>query len=209
MNLINDDFRNVDFGAEKFKLIFTDPPYLKEHIPIYGDLAKLAANSLEDTGSLVCYAGHYNLPDYLNLMTPYLDFWWIIAMVHQTGIGRHNAFPMNNRKTIPTWKPLLWFVKKGCKYEGKYINDSVLSRKPKKLHHEWEQSPVEAIHVISRLTEKGDKVLDPMMGSGTSAIAAIELRRNFTGVEIDPETFQKAQRRLEDIRPLIELTEFV
>ena len=173
VNLVNADFRDYFEDDEanhshhhnnKYQLIFTDPPYLKENIHIYEDLAKLAANVLTDTGSLVCNIGHYNLPAYLSLMTPYLDFWWIMAVIHQTGIGRHNAFPMNNRRLIPTWKPLLWFVKKGCQYKGRYINDSVMSRKPDKIRHVWEQSPVEARHVIGRLTEEDDHVTGSFHG---------------------------------------------
>lgn len=209
VKLFNEDFRSHFFVDEKFQLIFTDPPYLKENISLYEDLAKLASQVLTDTGSLVCNVGHYNLPHYLNVMCPYLDFWWIMAIVHQTGIGRHNAFPMNNRRLIPTWKPLLWFVKKGCQYKGRYINDSVQSRKPMKQHHKWEQSPVEALHVIGRLTERGDKVLDPFMGSGTTGVAAITLCRDFTGIDIDPEAFNIASRRLAHVRPAMSMIEFI
>ena len=211
MNLINADFREASLKEtnNKFQLIFTDPPYVKESVHIYEDLAKLAANILTATGSLVCNVGHYNLPTYLNLITPHLDFWWIMAIIHQTGIGRRNAFPMNNRKVIPTWKPLLWFVKKGHQYTGRYINDSVMSRKPNKVLHAWEQSQVEAKHVIGRLTEEGDHVLDPFMGSGTTGVAAISLNREFTGIEIDPQVFEKAQRRLQQVKPALKITSFV
>lgn len=210
VNLINSDFRDVNFSASanEFQLIFCDPPYIKESIGIYKDLAKLAANVLTDHGSLVCYAGHYNLPDYLKLMTPHLDFWWIMAMIHQTGIGFRNAFPMNHRKVIPTWKPLLWFVKKGCSYKGRYINDSVMSRKPNKLLHAWEQSPVEAMHVIGRLTEEGQHVLDPFMGSGTTGVAAISLNRQFTGIELNKQTYDIASRRLAEVKPATKITSF-
>jgi len=40
---------------------------------------------------------------------------------------------------------------------------------------------------IRLLTEPGDTVLDPFMGSGTTALAAIELGRDFIGIELDAE----------------------
>ena len=61
-----------------------------------------------------------------------------------------------------------------------------------------EQSPIEAEHVISRLTFEGPNeiVLDPFMGSGTTGIACINLNRKFIGIEIDPEKFEVAKSKL-------------
>jgi site-specific DNA-methyltransferase (cytosine-N4-specific) len=45
-------------------------------------------------------------------------------------------------------------------------------------------------------TQSGDLVLDPFMGSGTTAVVAYELGRRFVGVELNPEYVQIAERRL-------------
>ena len=42
----------------------------------------------------------------------------------------------------------------------------------------------------------GDVVLDPFMGSGTTAIACIKERRHFIGFELSKEYFDKAVRRI-------------
>jgi DNA modification methylase len=47
---------------------------------------------------------------------------------------------------------------------------------------------------IKAATNKGDIVLDPFGGSGTTAIAAEELGRNFTYIEINPEYYDMAQK---------------
>lgn len=44
----------------------------------------------------------------------------------------------------------------------------------------------------------GDVVLDPFMGSGTTAEAAKQLDRRCIGIEMNPAYFQVAQQRLED-----------
>jgi DNA modification methylase len=65
--------------------------------------------------------------------------------------------------------------------------------------HEWEQSTIDAEHVISRLTVENQTVLDPMMGSGTTGAAALKLKRKFIGTEIDADKFEIAEARLSKI----------
>lgn len=50
-------------------------------------------------------------------------------------------------------------------------------------------------HIIS-WTNEGATVLDPFMGSGTTAIACIKERRHFIGFELSKEYFDKAVRRI-------------
>jgi len=49
---------------------------------------------------------------------------------------------------------------------------------------------------ISLSTRPGELVLDPFMGSGTTAVVAYELGRRFLGIELNPEYLQIAERRL-------------
>ena len=49
---------------------------------------------------------------------------------------------------------------------------------------------------IELYTYSGEVVLDPFMGSGTTAIAALKTGRRFVGYEISPEYRQLAMRRL-------------
>ncbi|MEM7539826.1 MAG: site-specific DNA-methyltransferase [Chloroflexota bacterium] len=50
-------------------------------------------------------------------------------------------------------------------------------------------------------------VLDPFMGSGTTALAAKNLGRNFIGVDISPEYCEMAQQRLKDPKSIIKFKE--
>jgi DNA modification methylase len=43
----------------------------------------------------------------------------------------------------------------------------------------------------------GDTVLDPFLGTGTTAIAAARSGRNSIGVEVDPDYFDLAKRSFE------------
>ena len=51
-------------------------------------------------------------------------------------------------------------------------------------------------HIISWSNE-GDTVLDPFIGSGTTAIACINTNRNFIGFELNPEYCKMAEKRIE------------
>ena len=52
------------------------------------------------------------------------------------------------------------------------LSDLIDSTNSDKILHDWQQSIREAEHVISRLTLENQTVLDLMMGSGTTGIAA-------------------------------------
>ena len=52
-------------------------------------------------------------------------------------------------------------------------------------------------HIMS-WTNEGDTVLDPFVGSGTSGIAAMQLNRNFIGIDIVPEYCELTKRQIEE-----------
>ena len=59
------------------------------------------------------------------------------------------------------------------------------------------QKPVELMKWCMRKTEESDTILDPFLGSGTTLVAAKQLNRNATGIEISPEYCEIARKRLE------------
>jgi len=54
--------------------------------------------------------------------------------------------------------------------------------------------PTWFIHLFTR---KGDLVLDPFMGSGTTAIACIKTNRHFIGIEVTPQYYEVACQAIE------------
>ena len=56
---------------------------------------------------------------------------------------------------------------------------------------------------IKLFTQKGDTVLDPFMGSGTTLIAANELNRNSIGIEIVPEYCEIVRNQFESTQPIL------
>lgn len=61
------------------------------------------------------------------------------------------------------------------------------------------QKPVELIKwCIEIISNPGDTIFDPFMGSGTTGVACVQTGRNFIGCEIDPDYFAIAEKRIHD-----------
>lgn len=52
-------------------------------------------------------------------------------------------------------------------------------------------------HVLS-WSNPGDTVLDPFMGSGSTGVACVNTGRNFIGIELDPDYFAIAEKRIQE-----------
>ena len=71
--------------------------------------------------------------------------------------------------------------------------------KEKLLGRHPTQKPMNLLNrIITAATQPGDSILDPFMGSGTTGVAAMELGRRFTGIEMNEEYFKLAQKRIEE-----------
>ncbi len=62
---------------------------------------------------------------------------------------------------------------------------------------------------IQLYTFRGDVVLDPFIGSGTTAVAALMTGRHFVGIDINPEYVEIARKRVEEILKQRRITDFV
>jgi DNA modification methylase len=51
--------------------------------------------------------------------------------------------------------------------------------------------------IIGDFTMDAQTILDPFMGSGTTGVAAVQMGRNFIGIEREPKYFDIACRRIE------------
>jgi 16S rRNA G966 N2-methylase RsmD len=179
-------------------LIITDPPYPKEHLWIFEELAKFAVKKLKEGGSLVFYYNRYYEPEIHAMFSNYiakgggLTYWWSLVVQHGNGSGTR----VHNRGVIPMLKPMLWFVKGDRKAGVKDVRDFIQSTRQtnSKMIHQWAQSRVEAEYIIESITVSKDAlVVDPFLGSGEFAIAAFKTGRYFIGVEKDKQTFENAQ----------------
>lgn len=67
--------------------------------------------------------------------------------------------------------------------------------------------PIELpLRCIKLYTFEGENVLDPFIGSGTTALAAMLLKRKFIGYEIDQNYVKLAERRISELKNQTKLT---
>ena len=197
IHLFEGDFieKCKDIADNSIDLIFTDPPYQRGWLPFYEPLGKIAFRVLKEGGSLVMYAGHYALPQIFDYTkNSGLKYWWEIVVTHPGSSAR-----MFSRNVSVTYKPLLRYAKGLRPKILEFIKDSVESKRPDKTIHLWIQSTDEAEHVISKLTNPNDVVLDPLIGTGTTAIAALKLNRRFIGIDVSAEMLATARHRISQL----------
>ena len=72
-----------------------------------------------------------------------------------------------------------------------------MKNKEKRYHPTQKPIPV-MVRAIEMLTDVGDTVLDPFMGSGTTGVACVQTGRNFVGYEINPTYFEIAEKRIRE-----------
>ncbi len=68
---------------------------------------------------------------------------------------------------------------------------------PQSDDHPTPKPPELAKHFIKLHTERGQTVLDPFMGCGSTGVAAVKEARGFIGVEIDKQWFDVACKRID------------
>jgi ParB/RepB/Spo0J family partition protein len=191
------DFRLGDF-EEVFKdvpdgsidCIITDPPYPKEFIEVWSKLSRFAKRVLKPNGYCVAYSGQMYLPEVINRMSENLDYYWTFAVYHE---GQTQI--VNGINLMCRWKPVLIFQNGKKKIENTF-QDYFISEKREKNGHDWQQSKSGVAYLIEMFTKKGDTILEPFAGAGTTMIVALEKGRNVIGAEIDEETYNIAKALL-------------
>lgn len=81
-----------------------------------------------------------------------------------------------------------------------FIETSITPNGERKFGKHPTQKPEQLLtHFIKVLSDEGDTVMDPFMGSGTTGVVAKRNNRNFIGIELNPEYFDMASKRIEEV----------
>ena len=117
---------------------------------------------------------------------------------------KENAMPTFNNKYLTDKEYCLYFRKGGyCqpeRYEdAKTIFVEPINIKDKKMFGHPTIKPLKIFEtLIKNSSKEGDLVFDPFSGSGTTAVACYNLKRNFICVEKDFDYWKASCKRLED-----------
>ncbi|MCO6528607.1 MAG: site-specific DNA-methyltransferase [Lactobacillus sp.] len=130
-------------------------------------------------------------------------------------------------KHLPTYNPQMrtgfkaYAQKPTKKYSSNYQISAKLAKKYKGSKSSGERYPIDVInfksisckgmhptqkptdlleYLIKTYTNPGDIVLDNVMGSGSTGVAAVKNNRNFIGMEQDAQYFKTAQQRINEVK---------
>ena len=179
--------------VEGVDLVFTDPPYPREFLPAWSELAEWAASALKPGALLVAYSGQYHLPEVMERLSAHLDYQWL-GWIATTG----PQVAVHQRPIMSGGKPLLIFSngKLAEPFRSRRFFDSTRSEGRTRELHTWQQDEAPAAYYIETLTERGELVVDPFVGSGTFALVAHRLGRRFIGCDADATAVTTARERV-------------
>src|SRR5215217_3820103 len=102
------DFRGLELPDESVDMVFTDPPYPGEYLPLWKDLSHFAAKALKPGGVLIAYSGQYHLLEVMNNLAAELEYLWLGSLVFH---GPKNA--VQQTEVQNAFKPLLFYRRRG------------------------------------------------------------------------------------------------
>jgi hypothetical protein len=187
--MVHGDFREELSGiaAGSIDAIVTDPPYSREFLSLWGDLAQFARRVLKPKGLLIALSGTIMLTEVIEkLEDEGLSYGWIYA---QPTPGQSTKILA--RHVFLTWKP--WLVYSNGTWPSGEIDWHEDTTPDSTMHtaYAWQQDGVPAKYLIEKLTPADARICDPMTGTGTYGRVAVSLGRTFIGCELDEGRFRQ------------------
>jgi site-specific DNA-methyltransferase (adenine-specific) len=171
---------------------------------------------LKDNGTIWISGTLHSHPT-VGVMLKKLEMWIINDIVW----FKPNATPLLQTTRLAPSIELIWLAAKSKKYYFDYdlakkINGGKQMRnmwqinaQRHKTKHPTEKPEILLERIISIGSKKGDRILDPYMGSGTTGVVAKALGRKFLGIENDKEYFVNAQERIKNTKKITKMSEFM
>lgn len=190
IQILHSDFRAVQID-EQVPLMVADPPYDRASLGLWHDLAAFAKKHLRPDGVLLAYSGLMYLPEVMAALSSELKYVWQFVLLH----ALHTRQPVLSRNITNKYKVVLMFSS-GLDRSPAFLPDVLVGAGKEKDHHEWQQSIVEEMYFIERLTQPDDLVLSPFGGGFTTAAACYRLGRRCLSCDIDADAVERGRQRL-------------
>ena len=169
--------------AGSIDAIFTDPPYLKEYLPVWDELAEFAVHALRPGGLLLALTGQAHLLEMADrLRIDGLKYRWIVAYVFEKCRTQ-----IHSANVSVGFKPFLAFTRTGASPKG-YAHDTfkaVPKTAADKADHVWGQTEADMLAIAEEWLEPGWRVCDPFCGAGSLVVAAKRRGCEVSGCDID------------------------
>lgn len=116
-----------------------------------------------------------------------------------------NPVPTCNNTYLSDTEYLIFAREKGVKVYGSYATKKKYYVTPtnKADKNKYNHPTIKPLDIIQNLivnsTLEGDVVLDPFLGSGTTAVAAVNTNRHYIGFELNETYFDVSCKRLDEV----------
>jgi len=191
VNLVFGRFQDTQIEPESIDAIVTDPPYGKQFLHLWSDLAEFAAKVLKPTGILVTYTGQSYLPEKLKPLNELLKYFWCEALVYSKG---QDSIQFGSNRLFSKWKPIFIFYKKELMLppftESTQYDIFFSGEIADHTEHQWKQSQDSFDRLIEKYTFENSLVCDPFAGTGTTLLSALKYNRRCVGIEANSETYK-------------------
>ena len=119
---------------------------------------------------------------------------WTMAWVITAGAGQ-------NKWGFTCWQPILCYGKDAYRQNRMGARPDIIrsNERSEKNGHACPKPIGMWTELLERVSVlESDVILDPFMGSGTTGVACKNINRNFIGIELDPEYFEIAKKRIHE-----------
>lgn len=200
-------------------LVVTDPPYVietsgagiykqtdKQYVKELNDMKNgFSTEVLDELCRIMKKINIYFFCSQKQII-PLLDYFvkgkkcnWNLLTWHKV-----NPVPACGNKYLTDTEFILFFREKGVKIYGTFNTKftyyvTPLNQTDKKKYGHPTIKPTNIVNnlIVNSSLENGI-VFDPFLGSGTTAVAAIECGRNFIGYELNPDYYEICNKRIEE-----------
>lgn len=174
----------------------------EEWVSNMDDFFKESNRLLKKKGTLLMFMSLMKVETLIKLAEKHKFYYKTIGVWHKT-----NPMPRNmNLHFINSTECWIYFINEGTtgtfNNEGPihdFIETSLTPMSEKKYGKHPTQKPLKLInHFVNILSNKGDLILDPFMGSGSTGVSCELLNRNFIGIELDTNYYEIAKKRIKN-----------
>jgi len=199
--IYNGDCLEVIKELDSVNLVITDPPYNAKNIGsnqrVY-DITPMQLSGPEYSEFCFNWFGEVKRISENIVFTPgisnicnYPQPYWVICW-HKPA-----AVSFNRMGGFNAWEPIFIYGKPTQKIGQDYIKINTLNfKKGPERKHPCPKVPALINWLVLNFSNEGDTVLDPFLGSGTTARACKDLGRKCIGIEISKEYCDIAVQRL-------------
>ena len=191
-------FQKVRQGVKRFAVSMNFGAWDKEKINLH-TLSQAAYNILRKGGTAIVWYDLWKISELASALNN-AGFRMLRLLIWQ----KTNPVPLNMQTTyLSNSREIAVVAVKGAKptFNDRYHNGTYNFPIPRHLGNRQHptQKPLDLfVELVEKHSHKGDLVIDPFLGAGTTAIAALQTGRQFQGCDIDKTYTKIAQQRAQD-----------